>query len=352
MPHSSMIGQIAPARKPSTIAAAIALSLAWSAALVLAGCGGEGSGAAGASSTQTSGAEVAATQACFENACAQLIPLLDIPDAENLIFSAEGRLFVSGGTNVFEVSKSGEAYAAAPLAAQDCNFTGLAIARNTLYANCGDGSLWAGSLNARPMAIQRIFQMTGVAFANGLVDGPDGRSLYLADGPLPTTSLPSPKLVKLSLDAVNPMKVLTQTTWLNLPGRFPNGIQRKGDLIYFTESQPPSLGQLNSVQIQADGSAGGLTRVAALSTIPDDFSILADGFAVTYFVTGQVVRLGSRGEVISQFREGTFTTGTSQARQGVPPMFSATDLLVTEKGLLGESFTPIGNRLTLVKKIP
>ena len=173
-----------------------------------------------------------------------------------------------------------------------------------------------------------------------------------ADGPLPTSSLPSPKLVKLSLDAADPMKVLSQATWLDLQGRFPNGVQRKGNVIYFTESQLPNLGQLSAVQIQADGKAGTPITVVALSTIPDDFSILADGFAVTYFVTGQVVRLGVNGQVISQFSEGTFTTGTSQARQAVPPMFSATDLLVTEKGLLGESFTPIGNRLTLVKKTP
>lgn len=319
---------------------------------ILVGCGGESSpGIAGAGSTQAADAQLPATQACFENACAELTPLLDIPDAENLIFSSDGRLFVSGGTNVFEVTKTASAFAAKPLAAQDCNFTGLAIARSTLYANCGDGSLWAGSLNAKPMAIQRIFQMTGVAFANGLVDGPDGRTLYLADGPLPTSSLPSPKLVKLTLDASNPMKVLNQATWLDLAGSFPNGVQRKGSVIYFTESQLPNLGRLSAVQILADGKAGTPASVAALSTIPDDFSILADGFAVTYFVTGQVIRLANNGQVVSQFSEGTFGTGTSQARQGVPPMFSATDLLVTEKGLLGESFTPIGNRLTLVRTL-
>lgn len=322
-------------------------------AAVLVACGGDGGGNGGGpgGSTQSAGAELPATQACFENACAELIPLLDIPDAENLIFSQDGRLFVSGGTNIFEVTKNGTAFAAAPLAALDCNFTGLAIARSTLYANCGDGSLWAGNLNMRPMSIKRIFQMTGVALANGLVDGPDGRTLYLADGPLPTSGLPSPKLVKLTLDAEDPMKVLMQATWLDLTGRFPNGVQRKGNVIYFTESQLPNLGQLSAVQIQTDGKAGATTRIAGLSTIPDDFSILADGFAVTYFVTGQIVRLGLDGQVLSEFRVGTFTTGTSQARQGVPPMFSATDLLVTEKGLLGESFTPIGNRLTLVKKI-
>lgn len=333
-------------------AVSMVMALGLGGAILLTACGGEGSTSVnGASSTQTADAQLPSTQACFENACAQLTPLLDIPDAENLIFSADGRLFVSGGTNVFEVTKTANAFAAKPLAAQDCNFTGLAIARNTLYANCGDGSLWAGSLTARPMAIQRIFQMTGVALANGLVDGPDGRSLYLADGPLPTSSLPSPKLVKLTMDAIDPLRVSAQSTWLDLQGRFPNGVQRKGNVIYFTESQLPNLGQLSAVPIQADGRAGVSTRVAALSTIPDDFSILSDGFAVTYFVTGQVVRLDQAGQVVSQFSEGTFGTGTSQARQGVPPLFSATDLLVTEKGLLGESFTPIGNRLTLVSKI-
>ena len=59
-----------------------------------------------------------------------------------MIFSNEGRLFVSGGQSVVEVVKNGDDFRGPTLVSSGvCNFTGLAIARNTLYANCGDGTL-------------------------------------------------------------------------------------------------------------------------------------------------------------------------------------------------------------------
>jgi hypothetical protein len=287
---------------------------------------------------------------CFNNSCASLQELLTIPDAENMIFSAEGRLFVSGGQSVIEVLKNNDDFAARTLSSGVCNFTGLAIARNTLYANCGDGTLWAGAMNKSPMTISPVFNYEGMALPNGLTSSADGQTLYAVDGPVATNSLPSPKIVKLKIAANNPLQVENQTTWLDLAGRFPNGIQRRGNLLYFTDSEIPNLGRLNVVPIQNDGSAGMPLVLATLENLPDDFSILPDGFAVTYFFTGQVIKLNFQGEQVDGFNPLTFSTGTSQVMQGRPPLFSTTDLLVTEKGILGEQSSPIGNKLTVVRK--
>ncbi|EDM83110.1 MULTISPECIES: hypothetical protein [unclassified Limnobacter] len=267
-----------------------------------------------------------------------------------MIFSADGRLFVSGGQSVIEVLKNGDDFAAQTISSGVCNFTGLAIARNTLYANCGDGTLWAGALNQTPVTISPVFNYEGMALANGLTSSADGQTLYAVDGPIATSSLPSPKIVKLKIAASNPLQIENQTTWLDLAGRFPNGIQRRGNLLYFTDSEIPNLGRLNVVPIQNDGSAGMPLVLATLQSLPDDFSILPDGFAVTYFLTGQVIKLNFLGEQTDGFNPLTFSTGTSQVMQGRPPLFSSTDLLVTEKGILGEQSSPIGNKLTLVRK--
>ncbi|WP_370261972.1 hypothetical protein [Limnobacter sp.] len=321
------------------------------AAALQACTGSEPPVSAGGSRAQASG--VGANGPCFSNACADITPLATIPDAENLIFSNDGRLFVSGGRNVYEVLQKPDAsFEAKALASEECNFTGLAIARNTLYANCGDGRLWAGPLKTQGMAIAPIFQMEGLGLANGLVDGPDGNSLYLADGPLPGASLPSPKLVKLQLDPQNPLRVLNQSTWLDLAGRFPNGVQRAGRTLLFTDSAPPAFGQLSAVTIRPDGSPSVPLVIGQFNAIPDDFSLVAGGYAVTYFFSGQVVRLGVDGTVAESFDPFTFSTGVSQARAGRPPMFKTTDLLVTEKGLLGEQDSPLGNKLTLVRRKP
>jgi hypothetical protein len=323
----------------------------WSLCIVLPfvfGCTGEEPTTLPAARTNPSSFEQ--NSPCFNNACASLQELLTVPDAENMIFSADGRLFVSGGQSVIEVLKNGDDFAAQTISSGVCNFTGLAIARNTLYANCGDGTLWAGALNQTPVTISPVFNYEGMALANGLTSSADGQTLYAVDGPIATSSLPSPKIVKLKIAASNPLQIENQTTWLDLAGRFPNGIQRRGNLLYFTDSEIPNLGRLNVVPIQNDGSAGMPLVLATLQSLPDDFSILPDGFAVTYFLTGQVIKLNFLGEQTDGFNPLTFSTGTSQVMQGRPPLFSSTDLLVTEKGILGEQSSPIGNKLTLVRK--
>ena len=300
--------------------------------------------------TRTNASSLEQNSPCFNNACASLQELLTVPDAENMIFSAEGRLFVSGGQSVIEVVKVADEFAAQTVSSGVCNFTGLAIARNTLYANCGDGTLWAGSLNKSPMTISPVFDYDSMGLANGLTSSADGQTLYAVDGPIATNALPTPKIVKLKVAANNPLQVENQTTWLDLAGRFPNGIQRRGNLLYFTDSEIPNLGRLNVVPIQQDGSAGMPLVLATLESLPDDFSILPDGFAVTYFLMGQVIKLNFLGEQVDAFNPLTFSTGTSQVMQGRPPLFSGTDLLVTEKGILGEQSSPIGNKLTVVRK--
>ena len=63
---------------------------------------------------------------CVSNACGQVIDIATIPDAENTLTTPDGRVFVSGGTGVFEILRSGDAYTAAPINDAACNFTGLA----------------------------------------------------------------------------------------------------------------------------------------------------------------------------------------------------------------------------------
>lgn len=304
----------------------------------------------GGSLARTTAAGFEQNSPCFNNACAEIEQLLTVPDAENMIFSNTGRLFVSGGQAVIEVQRSGETFESKVVSNAICNFTGLAIARDTLYANCGDGTLWAGKLSANPVKLRKIFDYTDMALANGLSASADGKQLYAVDGPLSTVALPSPKIVKLTLSSSDPMQVDAQTTWLDLAGRFPNGIQRRGNFLYFTDSEIPELGRLNVVQIRNDGSAGMPAVLATLQSLPDDFSILPDGFAISYFLTGQVVKLDFQGKQVDGFQPFTFSTGTSQVMQGRAPLFESSDLLVTEKGILGEQNLPIGNKLTVVRK--
>src|SRR3546814_20318344 len=77
---------------------------------------------------------------CVDNQCGEKTVLLTIPSAENILFADDGRLFVSGGSNVFEITRDDDAYTATALYDGSCNFTGMAIVGEALYAACFDRS--------------------------------------------------------------------------------------------------------------------------------------------------------------------------------------------------------------------
>ena len=316
---------------------------ALAATLLLAGCssdGGDGNGDDGRNAT------VDPATLCVESSCGEKTVLLTIPDAENLLFSPDGRLFVSGGTNVFEITRNGTEWVATPLLDGSCNFTGLAIQRHTLYANCFDKQLYAARLTAQPR-LQPIHQYD-IAAPNGLADGPDN-TLFLANGPLATNALPNPQVRRLKLDPLDPMKVVTDEVWTRQGLLGPNGVQRSGNTVYVSNTGLGGLAEIRAYDIQPDGSAGAGRQVASLLTVPDDFSLVRDSFLVAGFGTSQISLVGPDGSVISSTSLLSFSF-PSQVRVGQPPLFAPTDILVTEKGILGDNVSPIGNRLSVFRR--
>lgn len=284
---------------------------------------------------------------CVASACGSKTVLLSIPDAENLLFTPAGRLFVSGGVNVYEVSRAADGYRAAPLLNGSCNFTGLALRGEVLYANCFDGQLYAARLSAQPQ-LQAIHAL-GLASPNGLAAGPDGE-LYVVNGPLATSALPAPKIVRLRLDANDPLRVVEQTDWLTLNVALsqPNGVQVKGRRLYFSESSAPTQGRIQTVAINADGSPGTPQLFASFNSLPDDFSLTATGLLAAYFSTGQIALYDAEGQLVSTTDANSFAS-PSQLRQGQPPLFATSDILVTEKGVLGDTSSPVGNVLSVFR---
>lgn len=285
---------------------------------------------------------------CVSDDCGSKLVLLTIADAENLLFTPEGRLFVSGGTNVFEISVSAAGYAATPLFDGNCNFTGLARIGEVLYANCFDGRLYAARLTATP-ALQPIHDL-GLAAPNGLVDGPEGE-LYLANGPLATTALPDPKIVRLRLDPNDPLRVVEQSDWFDSNLLGPNGVQRSGRRLYVSNTGFGGLAEIRTVEIGADGAAGESRQLLSFIGLPDDFSLVGEHLLVANFLSGQIMLYSPSGELIASTGELGFSS-PSQVRVAQPPLFAATDILVTEKGVIGEQDSPIGNALSLFRRAP
>ena len=315
---------------------------------MLAACG---SGSAPATTSQA----VDPAALCVSSGCGTKTRLLEIPNAENTLFTPDGRLFVSGGSNTYEVMHDAAGWQAAPLYDGSCNFTGMAQRGNILYVACFDLNLYALDLTQAGALLRPIYNLAGMAAPNGMTSGPDGE-LYLTDGPLSTSQLPSPKIVRLDFDPADPLKVTRQTTWLSQGVGLPNGLTRRDRTLYFSTSSilPPALGQVNSVAIQVDGTAGAVQTFSSIvASVPDDMSVVGDDLLLALYSEGAITLIGPDGSIIAQTAPLSFDLPSS-VKTGRPPLFDPNDLVVTEKGVVGVDQTGslFGNALSVYRPNP
>jgi hypothetical protein len=312
--------------------------------VVLNACGGTDSPSdSGATLTDPVPADL-----CVASSCGTKTQLLSIPQAENIFFTPDGRMFVSGSTNVFEITHPGNAYKATPIFDGTGNFGGMAQRSDVLYVtNFTDGSLYATQLTAQP-ALQKIHTLH-MASPNGMAAGPDGE-LYINNGPLSTSSLPDPRMVRIRIDANDPMKVIEQTNWLTHDLSFPNGLARAGRSLFFTDSTvlPPTLGLIKRVDINDDGSPGAVTTIATFTSLPDDLSVVGDALLVAFYSGGAIALFKQDGTLISQTDPLSFEF-PSQVKLARSPIFGPTDIVVTEKGVVGDDITPLGDKLSVFR---
>ena len=319
-------------------------------ACVLAGC--ESSGVESGTTTPTPSIPVP-TALCVSSDCGEKVVLLDFPSAENLTFSPDGRLFVSGGLGVFEVTRDAAgAFHATDIAPGCGGGLGLATHRGQLYAICSGQRLFAGALTTTPQ-LGEVFQLSGMCISNGMAVGADG-NLYVVDEPL-NFCVPDPKVVRLTLDPADPLRVLSQETWvqgsplgqlhLGLDNvlRFPNGLQARGNRFFGTDG-----GSLYSVDLLPDGRAGPVTPIHFEVAIRDDLGIAGDDLLVTDFATGRIQLISQAGVALQATERGLFSSPSS-IRLGQPPMFAPGDILVTETGVLTDNRLPL-DRLSLFRR--
>lgn len=321
----------------------------------------------------------------FISGCGNTYTVADgIPDAENSLFTTDGRLLVTGGTNIYEI-KPGEAV---PLYEGTANFTGMAEYKGYVYAlamktefglppSCSipnlldpgamtamvsclaetftDHVLLAAKIQSGKLSFREIYSLHDVLIPNGMVSDGQG-NLYIAN----ETFLPGGSIIRLKLSASDPETVTAQEVWAN-SGKgviSPNGMSLRNGQIYFTDFNMFSFTQasVKKIPIMANGSAGQSFTLYERTGMFDDLAAGTlygkTGVAVADFIKGSIVFLEDTG--VKKYSPDYETSpalfaGPSSVRQGNGPGFSSDDLIVTEKGMLYDHYTGYGNKISCLR---
>jgi hypothetical protein len=315
-------------------------------------------------------------------ACLDKDKLVTLPDAENQLFTPDGRLIVTGGTGVFEIRRNATGYQADAAVADvngTCNFTGLAQIGDWVFTACQqrpngllggpDNHLLAAKVEAgQPLHFVQVQRpspdpMDQFAIPNGLAVTPTGQ-LLIADYNL----FASAAVARVAIDFTGPVPRIAwlDKNWLGAAYgiHHPNGVRVKGhelfvsDVYFVKRFQFDGTGNVPPTIVSPSGNAvKNEVLVYQGTTVLDDIQPYCGGVIINDFLGGRLVYAAPNGvdaNGMPTWRVGLYS-GLQSLQQpssvivGRAPLFSGFDLLVTEKGVLGEFSSDYGNKLSRVK---
>jgi hypothetical protein len=326
-------------------------------------------------------AVVAALLLPLLSGCIDKEKLAAVPDAENQIFTPDGRLIVTGGDGVYEVKRSGTGYVAERIASDvtGCNHTGLAQVGAWLFSPCQarpngllgapDNHLLAAKVIAgQPLHFVEVDRpspdpMDQLSIPNGLAVSPTGK-LLLADFNLLATA----GIARLTVDlsGTRPRVTNFEQNWVTWQHGIyhPNGVRVLGNELFVSEVNSVKrfvfdAGGNVPLTIPAPGGRTVKNEVLVYQgvTVVDDILPICGGVAVNDFAGGRLIYMaptGLDGNGLPTYRQGVNSglaslESPSSVMLGRAPMFTGRDILVTEKGIIGEFSSGIGNKITRVK---
>jgi hypothetical protein len=173
--------------------------------------------------------------------------LVRIFEAENIHFSADDRLFVTGGKGLYEVINSSAGYQAVLLQG-NCNATGMAELQGWLFFPCADflGSdqLWAYALASGETRF--VADLDDYVIANGMV-ALDENTLLLANTD-PLHGNGSIGKLAIAFDSGQPQLLSNEPRWASAGEGLesPNGLRLQGEWLYLSDSNTLKVIELDS----------------------------------------------------------------------------------------------------------
>ncbi len=320
--------------------------------------------------------------ALLVSGCIEKEKIVKVPDAENILFTEQGSLLISGGKSLFQVEQKfnddGTTYYESHdlYPDSDCAFGGLTQSGEWVFAVCKEIYIaWKGwtfgvvqdthLLAARDSEARLQFKALDENLANDPLDAmliPNGMDasptgdLIIAD-----TNFFAPSSVgRIHIDYSGeyPQIESFEADWLGSEYGFvtPNGVQVEGDILYVSDTnhvrrfhfdlhgEVPLL--FSNAQGQQVSNLPDDNLFYTGGVIIDDIMPYCGGIAVTHFVESKLVFQSASGEKYKTLPF-SFEAPTALA-VGNGQGFNGTDLMVTEKGVMFETSSNIGNRLSRV----
>jgi len=243
--------------------------------------------------------------------------------AENLTFSSDGRLFVTGADGLYEIVDDGTGVVEARqlAAVPGHGFNGITEIDGVLYALSvdflGSSSLYAAALTATP-SFREIHVLTGVTLANGLAADAAGH-LYVS------SSLQG-QILRLQRAPEDPFSITAQEVWLSGLVE-PNGLKVSASALTFVD-----LGSVRRAAIGDDGRAGPVTTIVSRFTFFDDLFVDDRGILVANTLAGSLQAFGPNGFGRGRTCAGTFANPSAVVPADARFAPAGSGLIVTERG--------------------
>jgi len=314
--------------------------------------------------------------------CIEKEKIVTIPDAENILFTTQGDLLVTGGKSIYQVTSSLDETGRATYEEEsiyegrNCAFAGIAQSGDWVYSVCAeirfewkgftfrlvkDNHLLAANLQERPLNFVKLDAgvendpLDSVAIPNGLAFAPDGKLLIADENFFAQSSVGR---ISLDYSGTTPTVSNFEPDWLGdeYGIQSPNGVRVADNKLYVSDGNKVRRFEFDdnsNIPLIFTNNAG-----EEVSNLPDDNelysgSIIIDdimpycgGIAVTHYLEGQLVYQSASGEKYSTLPFSLESPSALAVGQGQG--FNGSDLMVTEKGIILEHSSSIGNQLTRV----
>lgn len=286
--------------------------------------------------------------------CLNKEKVVHMPEAENQVITESGRHFVTSGKGLAELKNQNGQLVLDYIDAGCDAYNGIVSFDQHLIAVCADSALINArhtlisaelTENAKPVMTE-LLKLNGMSLPNGMTLTPDNSALLIADYLL----LGRGKVSKFDL-SVNETGLNAQVNDLNYLDidqnvYSPNGLKFSGEDLYLTDFDYTSLSS-RVMKISFDNGQYLNSEVLYEKiTILDDLLPTCGGVLTGDFLNGRLVFINSEGEVHrSDYQE---LPGLSSMIWGQAPLFNNNTLVITERGIIQDSVSSIGNQVSSV----